>query len=521
MDQSLEIQKYVDIALRRKYWVIIPFLLTLLAGGAYALRAPKVYEARTLILVQGQSVPENLVAPIVAESVEDRLRTISEQVMSRTNLERIIKEYGLYQGSESESSLDAQVASVKRRIRIDVSTGRRTGTSSFTIAFRGKNPKKVMRVANALASNFIAENLKIREDQALGTSAFLADELNSVKARLIEKEEELKIYREKHMGALPQHLNKNLRMLEGFQGQVEQFYDALRDAENRKLLVQQAIDEIEKGEKSTVSVLPGQEEEDRDLGSLKSELALLEAKYTERHPDVIRLKKMIEKLESQETGVLPKASGEEAAFPEGHAKLLQQLNAVNAEIANLRRELQEAKNKAAWYQKKVEETPKREIELIELQRDYDNLVKLYDSLLNRKLEAEIAVSMERKQKGEQFRVIDPAKIPTTPVEPDMRKILMMVLVLGVGVGGGLAYLVELMDSSYKDPDDVEKELKVPVLVSLPLRYTEQEIKRRRIKETLKAASVAIGFVVCAVGVVMATKGVDKTVQYIKTVLEKI
>ena len=97
----------------------------------------------------------------------------------------------------------------------------------------------------------------------------------------------------------------------------------------------------------------------------------------------------------------------------------------------------------------------------------------------------------------------------------------MVVALGLGLGGGLAYLMETMDTSYRNPDEVEKELNVPVLVSIPIRHTEKEIKKRRIKETLKAASVAVGFVVCAVGVVLATKGVDKTVEYLKTVLEKI
>jgi uncharacterized protein involved in exopolysaccharide biosynthesis len=236
---------------------------------------------------------------------------------------------------------------------------------------------------------------------------------------------------------------------------------------------------------------------------------------------VIRLKKIIEELEA----VKPKGAGDSTSgdrvLSRTEQALMQQLREIDLEIARVRREIGKVESQAKLYQRRVEETPKREQELLTVQRDYDNLKELYNSLLNRKLEADIAVSMEKKQKGEQFRVIDPAKVPTSPVEPDVKKIFLMALVLGLGLGGGLAYLFEMMDTSYRNPDEVEKELDVPVLVSIPIRHTEREIKRKRTKEALKAASVAVGFVVCTVGVVIATKGVDETVRYIKTVLDRI
>jgi hypothetical protein len=163
----------------------------------------------------------------------------------------------------------------------------------------------------------------------------------------------------------------------------------------------------------------------------------------------------------------------------------------------------------------IEETPKREQELFALKRDYSNLKELYDSLLDRKLQAEIAVSMEKKQKGEQFRVIDPAKIPERPIEPNVPRILLISLIAGLGLGAGLAYFAEIMDTSYRSPDIVQKELKIPVLVSIPFRRTEQEIRGRRRKEVFKAAGVAAGFAVLAVAIVIGTKGLGATIQYIK------
>jgi polysaccharide chain length determinant protein (PEP-CTERM system associated) len=524
MDQALEIQKYLDIAKRRKYWIIIPFLVTILGGLGYFLRTPKVYEAETLILVQPQRVPEEYVRPIVETSVEDRLRTISQQVTSRTNLEKIIKEHGLRKEYDKDLSIDRIVSAVRDNIRIDVKGGERgVETSTFSIAFQGKDPQTVMRVTNDLASNFILENLKIREEQALGTSVFLNDELESVRKSLLKKEEELKEYRERYMGGLPEQLQTNLSILERLQGQLEQLNNSLRDAENRKISLQSQI--VEGNNAASEATVPPTAEgrEARDLQSLRNELASLEARYTSKHPDVVRLKETIANLERKMigTGEDGEAGGQSRSLTELNGTLRVQLQEIQLDISDIKDEIKKTRARISWYDKKVEETPKREQELLSLNRDYENLKELYNSLLDRKLEADIAVSMEKKQKGEQFRVIDPAKVPTVPVKPDMRKIFVMVLALGLGLGGGMGYLMEMMDTSYKSPDEVEKELEVPVLVSIPIRLTERQIKRKRMKEVLKAASIAIGFVVSAMGIVITTKGVDKTVQYVRTVLEKI
>ena len=194
---NFDFRKYIDMAFRRKWWIVIPFLVTILVGLAYALKAPKVYQAETLILVQPQSVPQSVVTPIVSTSVEDRLRTITQQVTSRTNLESIIKQYALYNDSKNGMLIDDKVALLRKNVTIDVSRSSRSRESNaFTIRFQGKDPRKVMEVTNALASNFISENLSIRENQATGTSSFLTDELQTMKQRLAEKEGALKKYRE-------------------------------------------------------------------------------------------------------------------------------------------------------------------------------------------------------------------------------------------------------------------------------------------------------------------------------------
>jgi len=515
-----EIPRYIDIAKRRKWWLIIPFLLSLLVGFAYFLVTPKIYKAETLILVQSQKVPEDFVRPIVTTELEDRLRTITQEVTSRTNLERIVQEHELYLARKN-LLLEEKVQIIRQNVSVDVSYGDRRGQEAhaFTISFHHENPIKVMQVTNALSSNFISENLKIRETQVVGTSSFLFDELDATENKLAQKEANLKVYREKYMGGLPEQLETNLRILERLQEQVAELNSSLRDAESRKMMIQTQIADHQERPTAIVSTPTEHgQPETTDLVSLRNQLASLESRYTERHPDVIRLRNIINKLESGDTSVDggPRPGG----TPESELSqnLRRQQQDVILEIDKLKNDIEKTHAQIESYESKVEDTPKREQELLSLKRDYDNLQELYNSLLGRKLEAEIAVSMERKQKGEQFRVIDAAKIPNRPVAPDVKKIILFTFVIGLGLGGGLAFLKENMDSSFKTPDDIEDDLQIPVLVTLPLKLTELERKKIKLKNILAYTATLFGFILSAIGIVIAAKGIDKTMDFVRNLL---
>jgi polysaccharide chain length determinant protein (PEP-CTERM system associated) len=515
-----EVNKYLDIARRRKYWFIIPFMTTILAGLGYLLTVPKIYEAKTLILVQPQSVPTDFVRSITTEGITGRLRTITQEVTSRTNLEKIIRDYRLIEESEKSVGLDSMVESVRGRIKINVGGGGRRGGEAniFSISFRGEDPEQVMQVANALASNFISQNLEIRESQVLGTTAFLSDEVESVRKRLAEKEEELKEYRGRHMGGLPEQLGANLTMLQRLQSQLEQLNGNLREAENRRITVEQTLDDYRKGSQVATQTGAGQDREIKDVAELKRQLGSLEARYTEQHPDVIRIRRLIERIEMAEFERSAARQDEASSLSRTEQKLLLQIKDLGEEIADIRSEISKVRGQIGVYQNRIENTPQRETELIELNRDYGNLKNLYNSLLGRKLEADITMSMEIKQKGEQFRIIDPAKVPTYPVEPDMKRILLIVLALSFGLGGGLTYFREMMDTSYKAPEEIENELDMKILVSIPYRYTDRELRNQKTREVFKAVSVGVGFAVCAVAIVTLTKGLEGTVNFLRSLM---
>ena len=306
------------------------------------------------------------------------------------------------------------------------------------------------------------------------------------------------------MGGLPEQLEANLSILERLQQQLDQLNSNLRDAGNRRAALQTQFAEQQRPEAGAFIPPASPEEEPRDIPSLRNELASLEARYTQNHPDVIRLKEMITRLEAQrvQTNQTP-ADSPETSIPVSREALAlkNQLQSITLEMESYKAEIKKIRSQVKWYEKKVEDTPKREQELLSLNRDYQNLNELYNSLLNRKLEAEMAVSMERKQKGEQFRIVDPAKIPIRPVEPDLRRIMLLTLALGLGLGGGLAFLIETMDTSFKIPEEVESELQLPVLVSMPIRYTVKELRRIKIKKVLALTSVTVVFLASAAGIV--------------------
>ncbi len=312
-----------------------------------------------------------------------------------------------------------------------------------------------------MASNFIEANMIEREYQAADTNTFLEGELETVRKRLIEKEDELKEYRQRFMGELPEQLGSNLSVLQGLQNQLTAKETSLRDLKNR-------LAEVE----SQAATSSEGVTDPNDIGSLKRKLDDLLMRYTENHPDVTRLRNRIEELEKLpadgKTGQISSSP-----FSRKKSELLRDKSALEFQIAQLQSQIR-------IYQLRVEETPKREQELISLRRDYDNVDNIYKSLLKRKLESEISISMERKQKGEKYRVIDRAQIPKRPIEPDLKRIFMLTMAVGFGLGCGLAFLLEFLDSSYRRPEKVEEDFKIPVIATIPAIYTVKTVFKKRI-----------------------------------------
>lgn len=459
--KQLQLEDYIEIVLRRKWFVIIPFVVSIIGIIVTLLIVPRSYKSTTMILVEHQKVPESYVNPTVTADINERLNTITQQVMSRTRLESIINEFGLYNKEKSNIANEELVGMMRGNIEIDIKGGGRgERTSAFSISYVGSNPETVMHVTNRLASLFIEENLKVREQQAEGTTEFLDSQMQGLKAALETHEMQIKLYKEKYMGELPSQTEATLRTLDRLQMERKIINDELSSAEERKNMIQSQLAETRSQEITTEKTI--KDPQVRKILELEGELTRLSSSYTDKYPDIVRIKREISEIKAQ----IKTAKGAEPE--ENNINILsKQLVTVNKEIVKLKEEQENIARRVSVLQGRIERIPARELQIAALMRDYENTNKNYQSLLNKKLDAQLAENLEKRQKGEQFKILDPANLPVKPFKPDPKKIVLMGIALGAGAGAGLVVLLEVIDASFRKPDDVYAAIGIPVLASLP------------------------------------------------------
>lgn len=497
---KINIEPYVDALLRRKWWIVVPVVLAVAGGTVYSRITPKIYEASTLILVEPQRIPTNYVQPTVTESVQSRLRTIGQQVNSRTNLERIIKDFDLYPDLRlQERTLkdilsDSLRAVLKRPVLMDEAAPKasmlelvedlrkkigvkvRGEGNAFEITFQWKDAETAAAVANAIASQFIEQNLKVREDVAMGTTAFLDSETQRLQKELEVREQALEKFKKENMGSLPDQLQTNLNILSQLKEEVTDLEKRMA-LEKQQALMLQAQSQAMAQAGSDLSLLAEGEDGlgagSGEINELRMKLKDLLTRYTERHPDVVALQRKIAKLE--EEALTAEVSTDSSALGAPTPTLFSglditamQVQQIQARVAEYEKQIESLREQIALYKDRVERTPQVELELTKLIRDYQTVQDRYARILAKKLDAQMAEEMERRQKGEQFRVIDPAIAPDRPIRPDMPKVMTLALALGLGLGGALAYVRETLDPRFYAQEEVEAVTRCKVLVSLPL-----------------------------------------------------
>ena len=518
--EAIKLGYLFGILLRRRWFIIIPSCLSMITGIYLALTLPKIYSSSTLILIQPQRVPTDYVRSIVSAGIEARISTISQQIMSRTNLEKIIEQFNLFSGPEYKNIfMEEKIATLRNSISVDVTRTRRD-TDSFSITVKGKNPEKTAKIANTLASFFIDENLRVREAQAVGTSDFLENELKIMTKRLEEREEVLKVYRQKYMGGQPEQLQTNLRILDRLQEQLSERRSSLRDAKNRLI-------ELENRIPTGIQNFPlssgaNQTEHLSSIDQMREKLADLKTKYTDRHPDVIRLNKIINEFDSKVKNNSEGDGAEDLETSENsigyNDTYTRQREGIKKEIKTLEEDITKLSNNLRYYEKLVEDTPKREQELLSLRRDYQNIQDAYNSLLNRKLEAELSVNMEKKQKGEQFRIIDTARVPEKPISPNMKRLFLLAIAAGIAIGCGMIYLLEFLDSSFRYGKDVETFLGLSVIATLPVLKNPKIDRKHKLNNIFSILSILLSFFLLGVLALLTFYGVEQTIEVIKKFL---
>jgi len=474
---------------RRKWLGIVVFLLPFTAATAVIMALPDLYQSTALVMIERQQVPEAFVRATVTSELEIRLHTISQEILSRSRLESLISRMGLY--SDLRGKAEEAVDRMRRDIRLELrgaDANRGNTTTSFALSYRGRDPQTVATVTNTLASFYIEENLKARERQATGTAEFLKVQLNDAKRRLDEQEARMGELQRRYLGELPQQLQGNLATLESLNTQLRINSDnQTRLAERRDQIAGQlAQAKLNSG---------GPEPDEVRLARLQQELVTLRINYTDLWPDIIRIKDEIERLQKDMAAPKPKPKPVAGPPTPEVARLQDALGSVETELRLAKQDQTRLKQGISNYQARLDNAPKREQEYLDATRDYQGTKELYQTLSRKYDDALLAESMEQRQKGEQFRILDSALPSGTPAAPRRSRLLIASLALSLVLGAGAMVLAELLDTSFHSSRDLRAYTTVPILVNIPRIVTGADLRRRRWRFRLAAVGVLVALVV--------------------------
>jgi polysaccharide chain length determinant protein (PEP-CTERM system associated) len=497
--QKFTPEEAIRLVMRRKWLVLVPFAIGLAAAPAIARYVPELFRSETLIMVVPQRVPDSYVKPTVTATIEDRLPSISEQILSRSRLERIIADFELYPRERARGIMEDVVERMRRDITVKL-----VNKESFRVSYVNREPKTAQRVTERLASLYIEENLRDRENQAQSTSQFLETELEDAKRRLQEQERKLEEYRRQHAGQLPSQVQSNLQSVQSAQLQLQALNESMNRARERRLLVERQLADAQVV--PTPAVQPGaagdQDPMDatpptaaRQLELVEERLKIHRQRYTDDHPDVRNLERIKRELEGRVAEEAKGPAAQRVASPVELARqkrvrdLQAELDVIDHNLTSTQAEATRLRTVIGDFQARLETLPKRESELVELTRDYATLEAAYRSLLVKREDSKLAANLERRQIGEQFRVLDPASMPEKPYNQLQRLGLTGGGALGgLALGLGVVLLLAYRDSTFRHEDDAVRLLNLPVLALVPLLPTRAEVLTRRRKSLLADAA---------------------------------
>lgn len=481
--QRQQVKKYIDLLFAHWKFITVCLLVAVSAGLVFYLRAPKLFKSEALLSYEPQQINPGSMSPEgKGRGLKSTVSTLSELVMSRNNLEMIINQVDLYPQSRQKLPIEDVIEQMRRNIRIIPSSKGDT----FTVGFQGTQPEKVKKVANALAAKFIEENLKYREERATETSKYTADELNMAKSVLDKKEEIMRDYKLKYYNEMPEQRQSNLARLSSLHGQYQSLQESIQDLEKTRVL---AMEQIALRKQASPIVDNDNPSSEQYLGNyarlqkLQQYLEDLRVKYTEKHPEIRRVKQLIAKLEQdiQGEGNGDRSTGQLLPSPlELEIRQIQlQVKKIDLNISELKQKQKKIQTAIERYEGWVDAAPVREAEWTSLTRDYEQLRRHYDQLVSRNLQAESVEYLEQKQKGSKFKIIDSARLPETPFKPDFIRMLLLTLGMGGGFSVGTILFIDLLNTSFKDVHDVEKILGVGVICSVPYIETKTEKRKQR------------------------------------------
>jgi polysaccharide biosynthesis transport protein len=490
-----DLQRYLNVVRRRHIHFLIPVFLGWLIVWGASWVLPARYKSGTLILVEQPTMPKNYVEPNVSDDLQDRLQSITQQILSRTRLLLIIDKLHLYGDSHGRTTPDEAVELMRKDIDIElVHDSQGAQITAFRIYYSARDPHVAQQVTSELTDLFINENLKVRQQESEDTTKFIESQLENARASLAEQEAKVRDFEGAHEGELPSQQASNLQILSGLQAQLQNEQDTLNTAKQQRVYLQTLIEQyrtIHTTSRTADGTPNGLAAIDNELDRLKSKLADLSSRYTDHYPEVENLKDEIAKTVKMRDEFIaePKTKdgthARDIADPSQSSPPLQlqgQLQANQAEIANREQAITELKARVSGYQARLNNEPASEQQLADLTRGYEQSKANYDDLLKKKNESTMATSMEQMQQGERFSMLDP---PSLPVKPDFpNRLKFCGIGLGVGLALGLVVVggFEAMDDRLHNEREIKLLLPMAVLSEIPeiVSPSDERISKKRI-----------------------------------------
>lgn len=534
--KKLKPEDLLAIVWRRKWWVIVPFVLAAAVSVLVSRSLPNRYRSETLMLVVPQRVPESYVRATVTTRLEDRLRSIQQQILSRTTLEQIIRDADLYPELRKRLPMEDVVELMRADVKVETVRG-----DAFRVTFTSESPKKAMEVAARLSSAFVAESKTDRKALATSTTEFLQSQLNDSKRRLVEAEKRKAEFQRLHAGALPSEQASNLTVLHNLELQVQALLDSTNRDRDRRLFLERALADFEAEAPAPPAAaavsapadpaggVAGATPADQ-LETARKTLKSLEVRLKPEHPDVVFMKRVIRDLEAKVVAEASAGSGNRAARP-GESptrartpeelavqrriqETRQELANVEVQLASKGEEEKRLRGRIAALQARVSATPGLEAEYTSITRDYETLQSGYATLLGKHEDAKAAAALEDLQIGEQFKLLDPARLPESPFSPNRFLINLMGALAGLGFGLGLVGFIEYRDNTLKTEEDVLLVLSIPVLAAIPPIETSHDRARQKRRRMIGLAGSAALLILSSAVVVWAV-GVQRVLNWFR------
>jgi succinoglycan biosynthesis transport protein ExoP len=504
------VRRYWELVLRRRYLAISVALVVVSVFTWGSFFMPAVYEARSTVLIDKTSIMQPLIQGIgVAGGSEDSLSSLKESITSRNVILRALEKLGMV-SDQSPARSEGLINEIRSNLAIELQGGGTNGTDLFTLSYRGRDPRTVSNVVNALVRECIDETIGFRRSDAYSAYEFIQSQLLDYKGKLEESDKAIREFRERNPEMIPQNETTLVGRIENFQASMIDSEIKLKELIRKKENLQKQLS----GEQElTVAIVTNDDSPQGRLAHLNNQLVMLMTKYTDNYPEVIKVKSEIAELKKEmeraKTSHQRGPGSETAMINPIYQQLRQELTKTDVEVESLKARLAELSRQQREGERALGRMPKGQEEWTKLQRDRNVYQRIYDELLQKLESAKVSRDLEIGNKGENFKILDTAVPPRQPVKPNRPVMILMGMLFGILSGVASVIVLDYLNHSFKDEDSIESALGLSVLAAVPAIVTEEDKDSTRRKD--KKVVTAAGLYLLVIVIVLAEEALARYV----------